>query len=320
VQLRWVPPDNASTAIGNAVAAAKKAAKVVLFAYDEGTEGSDRGGSDQAAGLVLPGYQNDLISAVAAANPNTVVVLNTGDPVLLPWASAVKAVLEMWYPGQEGGNATADVLFGKADPGGKLPVTFPASASQTPMYDPNCTDTSTTGNCPRYPGVVGPSPFVAGATTSYRTITGMAVNGIYEGYRWYDENGVAPAYPFGYGLSYTTYAYSGLRARRAGDGIDVTFTVRNTGSRTGTATPQVYAGPSPDLPATVQQAVNKLVGFQRVTLAPGQARQVTLHVTGQQLSSWSAVAGRWLLGTGTRTLQVGSSSREAAQHTTVTLR
>ncbi|MFL6074504.1 MAG: beta-glucosidase family protein [Mycobacteriales bacterium] len=320
VQLRWVPPDNATTAIGNAVAAAKKASKVVLFAYDEGTEGSDRGGADQVAGLALPGYQNDLISAVAAANPDTVVVLNTGDPVLLPWASQVKAILEMWYPGQEGGNATADLLFGRTDPGGKLPVTFPASASQTPMYDPTCTDTSATGNCPRYPGVVGPSPFLAGATTSYRTITGMAVNGIYEGYRWYDENGVAPAYPFGYGLSYTTFAYSGLRARRSGDGVDVSFTVRDTGSRAGTATPQVYVGPSPDLPDGVQQAVNKLVGFERVPLEPGQARQVTLHVTAEQLSSWSAVAGRWLLGTGTRTLQVGPSSREAAQRTTVTLR
>src|SRR5262249_25721251 len=144
--------------------------------------------TDQAAGLALPGYQDALISAVAAANRNTVVVLNTGDPVLMPWAGQVKAILEMWYPGQEGGAATADVLFGAADPGGKLPVTFPAAANQTPMYDPGCTDTSATGNCPMYPGVVGPSPFLPGATTSYRTITGMKVNGIYEGYRWYDRH------------------------------------------------------------------------------------------------------------------------------------
>ena len=135
----------------------QSASKVVLFAYDEGTEGVDRGGSDQAAGLPLPGYQDDLIAAVAAANPNTVVVLNTGDPVLMPWVSAVRSVLEMWYPGQEGGPATADVLLGKADPGGKLPVTFPASATRFPRYDPNCTDTSVTGNCPLYPGVAGPA-------------------------------------------------------------------------------------------------------------------------------------------------------------------
>src|ERR1035437_4941044 len=100
----------------------------------------------------------------------------------MPWAASVKAILEMWYPGQEGGQATANVLFGEANPGGKLPVTFPASATQTPMYDPNCTDTSATGNCPMYPGVAGPSPFVAGATTSYRTITGMQGNGTYQGY------------------------------------------------------------------------------------------------------------------------------------------
>src|ERR1700722_7659794 len=102
----------------------------------------------------------------------------------MPWASAVESILEMWYPGQEGGPATADVLLGKADPGGKLPVTFPADATGFPSYDPNCTDTSVTGNCPLYPGVAGSSPFLAGATTSYRTITGMAVNGVLGGSWW----------------------------------------------------------------------------------------------------------------------------------------
>jgi beta-glucosidase len=258
---------------------------------------------------------------VAAANPNTVVVLNTGDPVLMPWAGTVKGILEMWYPGQEGGTATADVLYGKANPGGSLPVTFPVAASQTPMFDPSCTDTSPTGNCPKYPGVVGPSPFLAGATTSYRTITGMAVNGIYEGYRWYDKNGVAPLYAFGYGLSYTSFSYARLHAGRARDGgIDISFQLRNTGTRTGSATPQVYIGPSPDLPAGIQQAVAKLVGFARVTLRPGQSGQVTLHVTRQQVSSWSALAQRWIPGTGDRTLWVGSSSRDPRLEATVSVR
>ncbi|HVV20917.1 MAG TPA: glycoside hydrolase family 3 C-terminal domain-containing protein, partial [Pseudonocardiaceae bacterium] len=292
VQLRWVPPDNATNSINQAVAAAKSARTVVLFAYDEGSEGSDRGGSDQAAGLVLPGYQNDLISAVAAANPNTVVVLNTGDPVLMPWASAVRAILEMWYPGQEGGTATANVLFGKVNPGGKLPVSFPAAADQQPMYDPNCTNTAVNGNCPMYPGVAGPSPFLAGATTSYRSITGMQVNGIYEGYRWYDEHDVAPLFPFGYGLSYTRFDYSHLRIGGSrGGGIDISFQVRNSGAVTGSAVPEVYVGPSPDLPASVPQAVHKLVGFSRVSLRPHETRTVTLHVTAEQLSSWSDVAG-----------------------------
>ncbi len=322
IQLRWVPPDNQTTAINQAVAAAKTAKKVVLFAYDDGQEGSDRGGSDQAAGLELPGYQDALISAIAAVNPNTIVVLNTGDAVFMPWAAAVKGILEMWYPGQEGGTATANVLFGKANPGGKLPITFPASATQQPMYDPNCTDTSATGNCPMYPGTVGPSPYLAGATTSYRTITGMQVNGIYEGYRWYDEHGVTPLFPFGYGLSYTSFSYSKLSesGTKSADGINVTFTVTNTGTAEGSETPQVYLGPSPDLPASVQQAVRKLVGFQRVTLAPGASQSITAHITQQQLSSWADAANNWMVGTGTRTIYIGSSSRDPRLQKSFTLK
>jgi beta-glucosidase len=284
---------------------------VILFAYDEGTEGRDRGLSDQAAGLQLPGYQDALIEAVAAANPNTIVVLNTGDAVLMPWVSSVKAILEMWYPGQMGGPATANVLLGAADPGGKLPITFPADATHFPTFDPNCTDTSATGNCPLYPGVVGPSPFLPGATTSYRTITAMQVNGIYQGYRWYDQHSVAPLFPFGYGLSYTKFAYSGLRVTPAADGgIDVSFRIRNVGNYTGSDTPQVYVGPSSQLPSGVQQALRKLVQFQRVTLRPGHAADLRLHVNSHSLSSWSAAAQQWVVGTGARTVWVGSSSRD----------
>jgi beta-glucosidase len=311
IQLRWVPPDNQAQSIAQAVAAAKTARTVVIFAYDEGSEGRDRGVSDQGTGLLLPGYQNDLIQAVAAANPNTVVVLNTGDPVLMPWASAVRSILEMWYPGQQGGPATADVLLGKADPGGKLPVTFPADVTHFPSYDPNCTDTSATGNCPLYPGVVGPSPFLAGATTSFRTITGMAVNGIFEGYRWYDKHDLTPLYPFGYGLSYTRFAYSRLTVHGSRDGgIDVSFRVTNTGPREGSDVPQVYAGPSPDLPVGIQQAVRKLVQFRRVDLAHGQSAWLTLHVTAHDLSSWSSAQQAWVVGAGPRVIYVGPSSRD----------
>jgi beta-glucosidase len=311
IQLRWVPPDNQAQSIAHAVAAARTARTVVIFAYDEGSEGRDRGISDQGAGLLLPGYQNDLIQAVATANPDTVVVLNTGDPVFMPWASAVKSILEMWYPGQQGGPATADVLLGRANPGGKLPVTFPADATHFPSYDPNCTDTSATGNCPLYPGVAGPSPFLAGATTSFRTITGMAVNGIFEGYRWYDEHNVTPLYPFGYGLSYTRFAYSTLNVERSRDGgINVSFRITNTGSRAGSDLPQVYAGPSPNLPAGIQQAVRKLVQFRRVDLASGQSAWLTLHVTTHDLSSWSSAQQAWVTGTGARTIYVGPSSRD----------
>jgi beta-glucosidase len=317
IQLRWVPPDDQATSIAAAVSAARSAGTVVVFAYDEGTEGRDRGISDQVAGLTLPGYQDALIAAVAAANPRTVVVLNTGDPVFMPWAGSVAAILEMWYPGQRGGQATADVLLGRANPGGRLPVTFPGTTG-FPSNDPACTDTTPTGNCPLYPGVVGPSPFLPGATTSYRTITGMAVNGIYQGYRWYDRHGVAPLYPFGYGLSYTSFAYSGLTVRRSRDGgLEVSFRVRNTGRVAGSDVPQVYLGAPSNQPAGVQFAVESLVAFDRVTLAPGRSREVSLHVAARQLAYWSSAGQRWVPAGGWRTVSVGASSRDLRSHTAV---
>jgi beta-glucosidase len=318
VQLRWVPPYNQATSINAAVAAARSVHKVIVFAYDEGTEGRDRGGSDQGLGLQLPGYQDALIEAVAAANPNTIVVLNTGDAVLMPWASSVNAILEMWYPGQMGGPATANVLLGAVDPGGKLPITFPADATHFPTYDPNCTDTSATGNCPLYPGVVGPSPFLPGATTSFRFLTAMQVNGIDQGYRWYDQHDVTPLFPFGYGLSYSFFHYSKLQVTEsAGGGIDVSFRLINAGDVTGSDTPQVYVGPSTALPADIQQAVRKLVQFQRITLNPDQVANLTLHVDAHSLSSWSTADQKWVVGTGPRTVYVGSSSRDLPLHATV---
>ncbi len=309
IQLRWVTPDDQSASIADAVAVARAAKKAVVFAYDDGSEGRDRGGSDQAAGLALPGYQDALISAVAAANANTIVVLNTGDPVLMPWASSVKAILEMWYPGQLGGPATADVLLGRVNPSGKLPETFPASATAFPTYDPGCTDTSLTGNCPLYPGVATPG-FVSGPH-GYRTTTAFAQNGIYQGYRWYDQHSVAPLFPFGFGLSYTKFDYSHLSVADAGDGgLDVSFRLRNVGSVIGTEVPQVYVGPSPNAPADVQQAVRKLAQFDRVTLAPGRSADLTLHVDPHELSYWSTTEHDWVLGTGSRSLWVGSSSRD----------
>jgi beta-glucosidase len=158
---------------------------------------------------------------------------------------------------------------------------------------------------------VGPSPFLAGATTSFRTITGMAVNSIFEGYRWYDKHDLTPLYPFGYGLSYTRFAYSRLTVHGSRDGgIDVSFRVTNTGPREGSDVPQVYAGPSPDLPVGIQQAVRKLVQFRRVDLAHGQSAWLTLHVTAHDLSSWSSAQQAWVVGAGPRVIYVGPSSRD----------
>jgi beta-glucosidase len=309
LQFRWIAPDDQTQSINAAVAAAGSAKKVVVFAYDEGTEGRDRGGSNQAAGLALPGYQDALIAAVAAANPNTVVVLNTGDPVLMPWASAVRSILEMWYPGQMGGPATANVLLGEANPSGKLPVTFPADATHFPTFDPGCTDTSLTGNCPLYPGTARQG-FLSGVH-GYATVTNLASNGIFQGYRWYDEHNVEPLFPFGFGLSYTSFDYSALRIEQARDGgLDVGFHVRNVGSRWGDEVPQVYVGPGGAVPAGVQQAVRSLAQFTRIELAPGQAEDVSLHVGPRQLAYWSTARQRWVVATGARQVFVGASSRD----------
>jgi beta-glucosidase len=286
VRLSWVTPDIERARIDEAVAAAKAARVAVVFAYDEGTEGRDR------SSLSLPGVQDALITAVAAANPRTVVVLNNGAPVLMPWADRVAGILQMWYPGQEGADATAAILLGEASPSGRLPVTFPRRLEDSPTNPPE-----------RYPGVNG---------------RGAYSEGIFVGYRWYDKQQLEPLFPFGHGLSYTTFAYSGLNVRPAADGYDVRFTIRNTGTREGVEVPQVYVGPPPNPPAPM--AVKQLVGFERVSLAPGQSRQITVHVDARGLSYWSSANHRWTLAPGRRTFMVGASSRNITLKTDVVVR
>src|SRR5512136_2011989 len=234
VQFRWVPTTNQADQTAIAVAAASAANKVVDFVWDEGSEGSDRGGNAIANGLALAGYQNDVVAAVVAANPNTAIVLNTGDSVFMPWASSVKSILEMWYPGQMGGPATANVLLGKVNPGGKLPETFydvnaPIGQrfpqdTQNPACENNTANYGTAsgalpgnpGQCPMYPGIYLPG-FLGTNLHGYRTINysnqilgEIGGNGIFQGYRWLDKNGYTPLFPFGHGLSYTRFDYSGL--------------------------------------------------------------------------------------------------------------
>ncbi|MEU6981006.1 glycoside hydrolase family 3 C-terminal domain-containing protein [Streptomyces sp. NPDC046371] len=262
-----------------AVAAARAARSVVLFAYEDASEGRDR------TGLALPGRQEDLIAAVSAANPRTTVVLNTSSAVTMPWLDGTAAVLQMYYPGQEGAAATAAVLFGDADPGGRLTQTFPASEDRHP----------TAGDPVRYPGKDGIEEYG---------------EGVHVGYRWYDANDVTPLFPFGHGLSYTRFLYADLRVAPAGDGLDVGFTVINTGTRTGVEVAQVYLGPSPDLAALgVDQPSRLLAGYRRLELSPGGRRRVTVRVAARTLSSWDPARHGWILGTGRRELRVGSSSR-----------
>lgn len=309
IQFRWVPPDNQAQSINAAVAAASSANKAIIFAYDEGTEGSDRGGNFPANGMVLPGYQDALIAAVAAVNPNTIVVLNNGAPIFMPWINDVKAVLQMWYPGQMGGPATSNVLLGTVNPSGKLPMTFPLDGTSYPQYDPGCTNPAVSpaagGNCPMYPGLATPG-FISGYH-SYRSID-FITNGIFVGYRWYDLHDVTPLFPFGHGLSYTQFEYSDLYVVPSGDGYDVTFVVKNVGPVAGAEVPQVYVGAPINPP--VPMAEKALAGFERIELEPGEARMLTIHVGARQLSYWSVDVHDWVIPAGFRPIYVGSSSRD----------
>jgi beta-glucosidase len=285
VRLAWVTPAWPAQKIAEAAAAARRARTAIVFAYNESSEGGDR------PGLALPGYQDALIDAVARANPHTIVVLNTGDPVTMPWLGRVAAVLEMWYPGQRGGRATAKLLLGSANPSGKLPVSFPAYWRQQPAYS---ADRSA------YPGVAVPP-------NRFRTLTES--EGIFGGYRWYDRYGLTPLFEFGHGLSYTSFAYSGLSVRASGGGFRVSFSVRNTGERAGAEVAQVYVGPPRQPP--VPMARWSLAGFRRVTLRPGQSARVAVTIPRRALSYWSTAAQAWTVAAGVRPIQVGSSSRDA---------
>lgn len=277
LRLAWVTPEWRQAKIDEAVEAASSARAVVVFAYVEGTEFEDR------ASLSLPGNQDELIEAVASANRRTVIVLNVGAPVLMPWVEQTGAVLNTWYPGQEGADATAALLLGHANPGGKLPVTFPRSEADTPIAnDPY-----------RYPGVDDEQYYS---------------EGIFVGYRWYDAEGIEPLFPFGHGLSYTQFKYSKLNIQPSGDGYDVSFLVRNVGPMQGAEVPQVYLGPPSAPPAAMAQ--KKLVGFERIELAPGHAQEVTVYVGARELSYWSESDDAWVVATGSRPVYVGSSSRD----------
>jgi beta-glucosidase len=275
-------PELRQANIDAAVAAARSARAVLVFAHEEGTEGADR------SSLSLPLEQDGLIAAVAGANPRTAVVLNSGYPVVMPWVDHANAVLQMWYPGQEGGDATAELLLGLANPSGKLPVTFPKAEADTPFF----------GHPERFPGLGIGTP---GAKQFYS-------EGIFVGYRWYDNYGIQPLFPFGHGLSYTRFQYSDLKVHADDDGFDVSFNVRNVGQVKGAEVPQVYLG-RPSAPP-VEMAPKQLVGFERIELKPGESEKVKLHIGARELSYWSTAKHDWILASGDRPVYVGSSSRD----------
>jgi beta-glucosidase len=271
-----------------AAAHAKAADVAIVVAGDYQSEGADR----RCLTLECPNYAGDqdgLITTVAAAQPNTVVVLDTGGPVLTPWRGKVKALVESWYGGQEMGPAVTRVLFGDVDPSGRLPVTFPMDESQLP----------TAGDPEKYPGVA--------EDVKYK-------EGVLVGYRWYDAKGLTPAYPFGYGLSYTSFALKNLALQPHGPGgtaATVSFDVTNTGSRAGSAVPQLYLSLPEPKPGIVQPP-RQLKGYAKVALRPGQTRRVTLTLADRAFSYWDTTAGGWAIAPGCYPVAVGQSSRDVA--------
>ena len=275
VKVTYTPgDDNGTTDIPQAVAAAQAATDAIIYVSDPEGEESD------LTTLDLSSADETMISDVAAVNPNTIVVINSGSPVVMPWLGQVAGVFENWYGGQETGAAAAALIFGTANPSGKLPVTFPASLGQVPAQ--------TTA---QWPG----------------TSTGVTYSeGVNIGYRWYQSQNITPLFPFGYGLSYTKFSFSNLNvgAFNANGQATVTATITNTGSVAGADVAQMYVGD----PAASQDPPEQLKGFQRVTLNPGQSSTVSFPLTIHDLAAWSSADNAWEAQPGTYSISVGDSS------------
>ena len=308
LRFAWAPLA-ANTAA--AVTAAQTNDKTVLFVNSDSAGSGPSSSATSALATVATG-QEALITTVAAAahaaGHQVVVVMNSGSAVAMPWLDQVDAVLEMWYPGEEGGTATSNLLYGKVNPSGKLPITFPTSDDATPFS--------------------GHPERTIGSIAGDETATSIKWNeNLNMGYRWFTDptantTGLEPLFPFGFGLSYTSFAYRDLSVRNASDGgLDVTFTVTNTGTKAGADSPQVYLGESPYLPGPVvdgngitvsgfQQTPVKLVQFDHVELAAGASATKTLHVPVRQVSAWDTVGQTWVVGTGVRKVSLGASSED----------
>jgi len=278
VRLNWYTPEQRQADHEAAIAAAKSAKVAVVFVWTR-----------LHPVFGLPGEQDKLVEEVAAANPNTIVVLNTSQPVALPWIDKVKAVLEMWWPGDEGGWSTANLLLGKTSPAGRLPVTWAKRLEDYAATDPKYPERS-------HKGVDRKTTFSEGVDV---------------GYRWFERQKTDPLFPFGYGLSYTTFSYSGLQVHKAADGgLDVKVAITNAGRVDGDEVPQVYLGAPTEIPQGVQFPVRLLAAFDRVSIPAGKRKTVTLHVAPRQLQYWSSAEGKWITASGERTVSVGASSRD----------
>jgi beta-glucosidase len=285
VRLNWTTPESRQADHATAIAAAKTARTAVVFVWTR-----------DKPHFELPGEQDQLIAEIAAVNPNTVVVLNTSQPVAMPWIDKVKGVLEMWWPGDEGGWATAKTLLGLTNPAGRLPMTWAKRLEDYPATSPAHPERSSKG--------------VDGKTTYSE--------GVLVGYRWFDDQKIEPLYPFGFGLSYTKFEMSGLKVTPSEDGgATVTVRVKNTGSMAGDEVPQVYLEAPETKPTGVQFAPKILAAFDRITLRAGEEREVMLHLSPRAFEYWSVDANNWVRPAGSRTILVGSSSRELPLRATI---
>ena len=286
LRFNWTLPGQSSYA--EARDAARRSDVAIVVVTTAGTEGE---GQDRPS-LALPGDQDKLIEAVAAANPRTIVVLNNGTPVLMPWLSSVPGVLEAWFPGEEGGHALASALFGDINPSGKLPATLGARREDYPDY----------GNFPGRDGQV------------------TYAEGIYVGYRHFDKKNIAPLFPFGYGLSYTTFRFSSLRLSRASlqpnGTVTASVAVTNTGLREGAEVAELYVhDPSPK----IDKPVRELKGFGKVDLLPGQTKIVAMTLRPRDFAFCDVPGKQWRADAGTYDIQVGASSRDIRQRATLRL-
>ncbi|WP_197515150.1 beta-glucosidase [Mycobacterium sp. 1245805.9] len=257
---------------GEAVRAARRADIAIVFAVRAEGEGFD------GADLALPWGQDALIAAVSDANPNTVVVLQTGNPVAMPWRDSANAVVQAWYPGQAGGRAIAEILAGRVNPSGRLPITFPADLAQTPR--------------PELPEPEAPW----GTPTTIDYFEGADI-----GYRWFDRNGLAPMFPFGHGLSYTSFEYRDLVVT-GGETVAASFTVANVGDRGGADVPQLY------LTAALTGRCLRLLGFERLELDAGATRRVTIEADPRLLARYDGGAQTWRIDPGDHGVAVGASA------------
>jgi beta-glucosidase len=272
LKLGWQPPD--PEMIAKAVDTARQSDVAVVFAGEQMGEGHDK------IFLGLPGDQDRLIEAVAKANSHTVVVLHTSNPVAMPWIDQVAGVIEAWYPGQETGSSIAAILFGDVNPSGKLPVTFPANEQQGPAR-----------TFLEYPG--------DGHTVNFD-------EGVFVGYRWYDANNQTPLFPFGFGLSYTTFAYSELQIEGSGANRIVKVRVTNTGSREGAEVVQAYVGDPP----LAGEPPRQLKAFQKILLKPRESKIVSFSLDKDAFSVWDEEKHGWEVVAGNYEIGVGSSSRD----------